>query len=322
MASQAATNDDLTALRRRAMAVLADTATADIETQMAALTVPAHEELRTPENGLVMLRGRVGGDGAPFNLGEATVTRAAVRLVSGETGFAYVLGRDARKARLIAICDAMLQSSECGTGSRCGDRSARTRHARAQAGDRRRDRSNAGELLHAGERRGLADATDSQRTRHRQRRVRGAIDLSQGDGRDGAPRLGPDGRLDRRSAGAVVASRGCAIALTLFDHDTPIWLGAPFATDAVASWLRFNTGCPIVADQGQSAFALVGDSAALPPLETFALGTPDYPDRSTTRDPAGREPHGGRHVVPERPGHSRHGNAARRQGCRRISSSS
>ena len=112
MASHAATNDDLIALRRRAMAVLADTATADIETQMAALTVSAHEELRTAENGLVMLRGRVGGDGAPFNLGEATVTRAAVRLVSGETGFAYVLGRDARKARLIAICDAMLQSKE------------------------------------------------------------------------------------------------------------------------------------------------------------------------------------------------------------------
>jgi alpha-D-ribose 1-methylphosphonate 5-triphosphate synthase subunit PhnG len=112
MASHAATNDDIIALRRRAMAVLADTATAEIETKLAALTVPAHEELRTPENGLVMLRGRVGGDGAPFNLGEATVTRAAVRLVSGETGFAYVLGRDARKARLVAICDAMLQSKE------------------------------------------------------------------------------------------------------------------------------------------------------------------------------------------------------------------
>jgi alpha-D-ribose 1-methylphosphonate 5-triphosphate synthase subunit PhnG len=66
--------------------------------------------LRTPENGLVMLRGRIGGDGAPFNLGEATVTRAAVRFESGEVGFSYVLGRDARKARLIAICDAMIQS--------------------------------------------------------------------------------------------------------------------------------------------------------------------------------------------------------------------
>jgi alpha-D-ribose 1-methylphosphonate 5-triphosphate synthase subunit PhnG len=113
MVSRAAKNDDLIALRRRAMAVLADTATDDIEGRISALTVPSHEQLRTPENGLVMVRGRVGGDGAPFNLGEATVTRAAVRLASGETGFAYVLGRDARKAQLIAICDAMLQSKDC-----------------------------------------------------------------------------------------------------------------------------------------------------------------------------------------------------------------
>jgi alpha-D-ribose 1-methylphosphonate 5-triphosphate synthase subunit PhnG len=60
----------------------------------------------------VMLRGRVGGDGAPFNLGEATVSRAAVRLASGEVGFGYTLGRDADKARMIALCDALVQSAE------------------------------------------------------------------------------------------------------------------------------------------------------------------------------------------------------------------
>jgi alpha-D-ribose 1-methylphosphonate 5-triphosphate synthase subunit PhnG len=59
-----------------------------------------------------MVRGRVGGDGAPFNLGEATVSRAAVRLSSGEIGFGYTLGRDREKARLIALCDAMVQSAE------------------------------------------------------------------------------------------------------------------------------------------------------------------------------------------------------------------
>jgi alpha-D-ribose 1-methylphosphonate 5-triphosphate synthase subunit PhnG len=110
MTAATALEDELIVLRRRAMAVLADSAVDEIGERMSALTVPACEELRSPENGLVMLRGRVGGDGAPFNLGEATVTRAAVRLAGGETGFAYVLGRDARKARLIAICDAMLQS--------------------------------------------------------------------------------------------------------------------------------------------------------------------------------------------------------------------
>nr|WP_281287331.1 phosphonate C-P lyase system protein PhnG [Methylobacterium terricola] len=67
------------------------------------------EDLRPPETGLVMTRGRIGGDGRPFNLGEATVTRAAVRLSGGETGFAYHLGRDRAKARLAATLDALWQ---------------------------------------------------------------------------------------------------------------------------------------------------------------------------------------------------------------------
>jgi alpha-D-ribose 1-methylphosphonate 5-triphosphate synthase subunit PhnG len=56
-----------------------------------------------------MLRGRIGGDGAPFNLGEATVTRAIVELAGGERGFAHVLGRDGETARLAAIVDALWQ---------------------------------------------------------------------------------------------------------------------------------------------------------------------------------------------------------------------
>jgi alpha-D-ribose 1-methylphosphonate 5-triphosphate synthase subunit PhnG len=59
-----------------------------------------------------MLRGRIGGDGAPFNVGEATVSRAAVRLASGEVGFGYTLGRDREKARMIALCDALVQSDD------------------------------------------------------------------------------------------------------------------------------------------------------------------------------------------------------------------
>jgi alpha-D-ribose 1-methylphosphonate 5-triphosphate synthase subunit PhnG len=99
------------ARRKAVMAVLAHAATADIAGRLGTVAVPAHEDLREPENGLVMVRGRVGGDGAPFNLGEATVSRAAVRLSSGEVGFGYTLGRDREKARLIALCDAMVQSA-------------------------------------------------------------------------------------------------------------------------------------------------------------------------------------------------------------------
>jgi alpha-D-ribose 1-methylphosphonate 5-triphosphate synthase subunit PhnG len=100
------------ARRKAVMAVLAHSATADIAGHLGMVALPAHEDLREPENGLVMVRGRVGGDGAPFNLGEATVSRAAVRLSSGEVGFGYALGRDREKARLIALCDAMVQSAE------------------------------------------------------------------------------------------------------------------------------------------------------------------------------------------------------------------
>jgi alpha-D-ribose 1-methylphosphonate 5-triphosphate synthase subunit PhnG len=75
-----------------------------------ALAGDAVRVLRAPEIGLVMVRGRVGGDGAPFNLGEATVTRAAVALPDGAIGFGHVLGRDKDKARLAALADALWQA--------------------------------------------------------------------------------------------------------------------------------------------------------------------------------------------------------------------
>ncbi|MGE3150275.1 MAG: phosphonate C-P lyase system protein PhnG [Pseudorhodoplanes sp.] len=97
--------------RREAVRVLAGAATAEIEQLLRTLaSLPAFEDMRPAESGLLMLRGRIGGDGAPFNFGEATVSRATIRLESGETGFGYALGRDASKARLIALCDAMLQT--------------------------------------------------------------------------------------------------------------------------------------------------------------------------------------------------------------------
>lgn len=66
-------------------------------------------ELRPPEIGLTMLRGRIGGDGQAFNLGEATVTRAAVRLGTGETGMSYLLGRRPEAAKAAATIDALGQ---------------------------------------------------------------------------------------------------------------------------------------------------------------------------------------------------------------------
>jgi alpha-D-ribose 1-methylphosphonate 5-triphosphate synthase subunit PhnG len=73
---------------------------------------PDYTVLRGPEGGLVMVRGRTGGGGAPFNLGEMTVTRCTVRLHSGLVGHAYVAGREPRRAELAALVDALMQDPE------------------------------------------------------------------------------------------------------------------------------------------------------------------------------------------------------------------
>jgi len=74
-----------------------------------------------------------------------------------------------------------------------------------------------------------------------------------------------------------------AVALALADHEAPIWLDAELAASpSVIAFLRFHTGATIVNDPGQAAFALIADPEQRLPIELFALGTAEYPDRSTT----------------------------------------
>src|SRR6516162_1134702 len=111
MSAPFADGAELQRRRRAVMAVLAQSEAAEIARHVDRVApLPRHEELRAAECGLVMVRGRIGGDGAAFNLGEATVTRATVKLESGERGFGHVLGRDPAKARLVALCDALVQT--------------------------------------------------------------------------------------------------------------------------------------------------------------------------------------------------------------------
>ncbi|MEZ0603473.1 phosphonate C-P lyase system protein PhnG [Paraburkholderia sp. IW21] len=106
------------ATRRAWMAVLARTPRADLEAALEGalqgVPPPPYDWLRPPEIGLAMVRGRVGGSGDPFNLGEATVTRATLRLLAtgdavAVVGVACHLGRDRRRAELAALADALLQ---------------------------------------------------------------------------------------------------------------------------------------------------------------------------------------------------------------------
>ncbi len=105
--------EDALAQRRRAMSLLARALANELEGPLAeGWSDHGARDLKPAETGLVMLRGRAGGDGAPFNLGEATVTRAIVELETGERGWAHILGRDEKRARLAAVADALWQREE------------------------------------------------------------------------------------------------------------------------------------------------------------------------------------------------------------------
>lgn len=79
---------------------------------------------------------------------------------------------------------------------------------------------------------------------------------------------------------APMSSGVASVALTLCDFDTPVWLDA--AAAACTGYLTFHCGAPIVGAPGQARFAFVTDAAALPPLDAFALGSDEYPERSAT----------------------------------------
>ena len=104
------------AARRRWMGILAKAPRAALERAWDDLAEPpAYRLLRAPEIGLAMVRGRIAGTGEPFNLGEMTMTRAAVQLAGPQgtvTGYGHVAGRDPRHAELAALFDAMLQGGD------------------------------------------------------------------------------------------------------------------------------------------------------------------------------------------------------------------
>lgn len=104
--------DDQEGGRARWMAVLARARCGELEPVLRGPDLPRYQVLRGPETGLVMVRGRSGGTGRPFNFGEATVTRCVVRLEDGTTGHCYALGRDKRKAELAAYADALLRTGD------------------------------------------------------------------------------------------------------------------------------------------------------------------------------------------------------------------
>ncbi|MEL6463367.1 MAG: phosphonate C-P lyase system protein PhnG [Pseudomonadota bacterium] len=107
---------DETAARRAWMGVLARAPAGRVSELLDALGPrPAFRWLRKPEIGSTMVQGRAGATGAPFNLGEMTVTRCALTLDSGEVGHAYIQGRRQADAEAAALVDALMQTGKAET---------------------------------------------------------------------------------------------------------------------------------------------------------------------------------------------------------------
>ncbi|MCT7373673.1 phosphonate C-P lyase system protein PhnG [Chelativorans salis] len=135
MNAQAKAAPDPQPTRARWMSTLARATSTELEAAWEKIEEhPRYALLRQPETGLVMVRGLAGGTGSPFNLGEMTVTRCAVRLADGTVGHCYAAGRDKRKAELAAVFDALMQGAEAGRV----EETVITPLARRQAAERER----------------------------------------------------------------------------------------------------------------------------------------------------------------------------------------
>ena len=100
---------------------------------------------------------------------------------------------------------------------------------------------------------------------------------------DAMARPGSVHRLAGVAAPAPLSPSAAAIALTLLDYETPFWLDARLAAaPEVARFISFHSGAQLTADPAAAAFAFVAAPAAMPPFATFAQGSAEYPDRSTT----------------------------------------
>ena len=217
--------------------------------------------LRAAETGMTLVRGRMGGTGSPFNLGEMTVTRCVVRLGDGRTGYSYVAGRDKRHAELAALADAHLQGADAAAWqARLIEPLARTQ-AERRAAQEAEIATTKVEFFTL-----VRGKIDDQRFASQPGGYRRAIATGVPGPGPGCPAEFPRGAQGPRRTGAGAQPRPRTGAgrvatgqlravpeLPRLRH--PLWLAPGLDSPMLRANLAFHCGCPIVAEREQALFA-------------------------------------------------------------------
>ena len=302
--------------RARWMALIAQAPPERVRLWDAAGLAPEFDWLRPPETGMAMVRGRAGGTGAPFNLGEMTVTRCALRLESGTDGHAYVPGRDRGHAEIAALCDALMQDeairarvAEAILAPLEADRAARHGTAGGPRG------GDAGGFLHPDAGGGLMQASAlaggfGDPARDAAAAFRVALDCM--------ARPGRIGRLTGAAGPAGLSGAAAVLLLTLADADTPVWLPERLRTAPAADWVRFHTNAPMIAAPAAALFAPRHLERARP-ARPLAGGRGGRSRPGCHADPGGGGARAGRRAMAPRRAGDRRAMSASRPICRRRS---
>ena len=263
--------------RKAWMGLLARAPAGEVDRLWRALgLLPDHALLRAPEVGAVMVRGRAGATGAPFNVGEMVVTRCAVRLGDGRVGHGHVQGRGKDHARHAALIDALMQGGEAERlRARCSSAGGGRGGAARKRGRARRRRRRWSSSRWCG---GRIDGRGIARRWIFRCAGGGRAGVSRGDAGDGAARHA--GAVAGAAPPAPMSVAAGVAVLVLCDAGTPVHLAGAHECRAVRDWIAFHTGAP-VGTRGEAMFAL-GTWAALGPPGAYPAGEPEFPDRSAT----------------------------------------
>ena len=230
-----------TTARKEWISTLAKAPPAELQRLIAEL--PAHDLLRPAEVGAVMVRGRVGGTGAPFNLGEMSVTRCSVRLADGTVGHAWVQGRDKDHARRAAVVDALMQTDAAHDIQRRVHRPAGRSRAAEACGPCRKGRRHKGGLLHHGPggRPMTATALSGGFDDAPVQSARAFREILEAMARPGTIR-----RVSGATPPAPLSVAAGTVLLTLVDPTTKLHLAGACDCADVRDWVAFHLGAPLV----------------------------------------------------------------------------